>query len=131
MHKEWTSCLVNPGNVKELIPEFYSSDPTFLKNDLKLDFGLRANGKRVDDIKLPKWAHDCGDFLRRMQEALESEYVNANLNYWIDLIFGFKQKSFDDNNVFHPLTYEGAVDIDKILDPVERTATELQVNEFG
>jgi factor associated with neutral sphingomyelinase activation len=33
--------------------------------------------------------------------------------------------------VFHPLTYEGHVDIDTITDPVERRAIELQINEFG
>ena len=54
--KEWFSSLNNPGNVKELIPEFYMDNPAFLTNQLRLDLGVRSNGKRVDDIKLPKWA---------------------------------------------------------------------------
>jgi hypothetical protein len=33
--------------------------------------------------------------------------------------------------LFHPLTYEGAVDLEKIKDPFERFATEQQINEFG
>jgi factor associated with neutral sphingomyelinase activation len=35
------------------------------------------------------------------------------------------------NNVFHPLTYEGAVDIAAVVDPRERQALEAQINEFG
>lgn len=33
--------------------------------------------------------------------------------------------------VFHPYTYEGAIDIESKEDPVERNAIELQINEFG
>jgi len=32
INKEWKSCNVNPTNVKELIPEFFMDDPTFLLN---------------------------------------------------------------------------------------------------
>lgn len=34
-------------------------------------------------------------------------------------------------NVFHHLTYEGAVDLDHITDAQERQAVEAQINEFG
>ncbi len=88
--KEWKSVNINPGNVKELIPEFYMEDPSFLVNDMKLDFGMRANGKRVDCIKLPKWASSATEFLKKQREALESDYVSQNLHSWIDLIFGCK-----------------------------------------
>ena len=47
------------------------------------------------------------------------------------MIFGRKQRSIDDNNLFHPLTYEGTVDIESIEDPFERFATGQQINEFG
>lgn len=33
--------------------------------------------------------------------------------------------------MFHPLTYEGSVDIDSISDPIQKRAMELQINEFG
>jgi factor associated with neutral sphingomyelinase activation len=33
--------------------------------------------------------------------------------------------------VFYHLTYEGAVDIEKVTDPVERLALEAQIAEFG
>lgn len=62
----------------------------FLENTLKLDLGVRSNGKRVDDAKLPKWASSAEDFLKKHRQALESEYVSNNLHLWIDLIFGIK-----------------------------------------
>ena len=102
----------NPGNVKELIPEFYQDNASFLENRMKLDLGVRSNGKRVDEAKLPNWASSAEDFLKKNRQALESDYVSNNLHLWIDLIFGSKQRSFEDFNVFHPLTYEGSVDFD-------------------
>lgn len=72
INKEWNSCNVNPTNVKELIPEFFMDSDEFLVNYKKLDLGLRSNGKRVDDVKLPWWAKSAEDFLRKNREALES-----------------------------------------------------------
>lgn len=80
----------NPGNVKELIPEFFMDNPAFLTNTLRLDLGVRSNGKRVDDIKLPKWARTPSEFLTMNKHALESPFVSDNLHIWIDLIFGSK-----------------------------------------
>lgn len=129
---EYESCLTNPGNVKELIPEFYEPEfEDFLINSKALDLGIRANGERVDDVILPRWADSPRDFLEKQRQALESDYVSDKLHLWIDLIFGRKQRSIEDNNIFHPLTYEGAVDLELISDPFERFATEQQINEFG
>lgn len=88
--KEWDSCQTNPGNVKELIPEFFQQNIDFLKNEFNLDLGVRSNGKRVDDVKLPRWARTPEEFLKKQREALESDYVSSNLHKWIDLIFGVK-----------------------------------------
>ena len=46
----------------------------------------------------------------------------------------YKQKgpaAVEANNVFHYLTYEGAVDVASITDARQRVALELQINEFG
>lgn len=62
-------------------------------NSLDLEFGERQNGKKVDTVKLPKWANnDPKEFLRINREALESDIVSASLHNWIDLIFGYKQR---------------------------------------
>jgi factor associated with neutral sphingomyelinase activation len=120
INKEWKSCNTNPTNVKELIPEFFMENTDFLVNKMKLDLGIRANGKRVDDVKLPTWASSTEDFLRKNKLALESAHVSNNLHKWIDLIFGFKQNQIEYNNVYHPYSYEGYIDFDKVEDPAER-----------
>ena len=90
INKEWKSCNNNPTNVKELIPEFFMTSTDFLENKMKLDLGVRANGKRVEDVKLPTWAKSSEDFLNKHRAALESQYVSNNLHKWIDLTYGIK-----------------------------------------
>lgn len=40
----------------QLIPEFYGTDSSFLKNMLGLNLGRRQGGGRVGDVELPPWA---------------------------------------------------------------------------
>lgn len=78
----------NMADVKELIPEFFYL-PEFLVNSNKFDLGRKQNGVQLDDIVLPPWAkNDAREFIRIHRTALESDYVSAHLNEWIDLIFG-------------------------------------------
>lgn len=56
-------------------------------------------------------------------QALESEFVSCQLHQWIDLIFGYKQQGPEAAralNVFYYLTYEGAVNLSSITDPMLR-----------
>lgn len=56
-------------------------------------------------------------------QALESEFVSCQLHQWIDLIFGYKQQGPEATralNVFYYLTYEGAVNLSSISDPILR-----------
>ncbi|XP_069931160.1 protein FAN isoform X2 [Oryctolagus cuniculus] len=130
----WKNCLDGATDFKELIPEFYGDDVSFLVNSLKLDLGKRQGGQLVDDVELPPWASSPEDFLQKSKDALESSYVSEHLHEWIDLIFGYKQKGSDAieaHNVFHPLTYEGGVNLNSIEDPDEKVAMLTQILEFG
>lgn len=69
-----------------------------------------------------------------MRAALESDYVSANLNAWIDLIFGSRQSGMEAkmaDNIFYPLTYEENINWSEYQSPYERAAMETQVAEFG
>ncbi|KAJ8494123.1 hypothetical protein OPV22_015844 [Ensete ventricosum] len=82
----------NTSDVKEMIPEFFYM-PEFLENRFNLDLGIKQSGENVGDVVLPPWAKGSArEFIRKHREALESDYVSENLQCWIDLIFGYKQR---------------------------------------
>ncbi|KAH0564644.1 protein FAN-like isoform X1 [Cotesia glomerata] len=132
----WKNVLANMSDFKELVPEFYdpSNNGDFLVNNYGIDFGFRFDGTKVNDVLLPPWANGPGDFVKKLRDALESDWVSENLHHWIDLIFGYKQRGAEaekSNNVFFHLCYEGAVDLDTIQDINDRHALEVQIMEFG
>eukprot|EP00210_Caulerpa_lentillifera_P008159 g7792.t1 len=134
INEAWGSVNNNPADVKELIPEFYLPNTDFLVNKSQLALGKRQNGKSINDVELPLWAESPLDFLAKNRAALESEFVSRNLHNWINLIFGSHQKgetAITAKNVFYYLSYEGAVDIEQVEDPIERKGLEAQINEFG
>ncbi|KAJ3272044.1 hypothetical protein HDV01_005996 [Terramyces sp. JEL0728] len=133
--QSWLSASkLNTTDVRELIPEFFYL-PQFLENLNSFNFGVKQTGDRIDNVILPKWAKNSPRmFIKIHRKALESEYVSNNLHKWIDLIFGCKQQGEEaakSLNVFHYLSYEGAVDIDKIEDPIEKQATISIIHNFG
>lgn len=125
--------------LKELIPEFYGSDPAFLLNTLRINLGLKGDKTAVDDVVLPPWARSPRHFLTVMRQALESECVSASLHSWIDLIFGYKQRGEHAiaaengtlHTVFMPHNYEGGVNLEQIADLEQRRANEIQAVEYG
>lgn len=135
VNKAWISASRdNTTDVRELIPEFFYLSE-FLENQNKFEFGSLQNGKVPDHVELPPWAKGNPNiFIARNREALESPYVSANLHLWIDLIFGHLQSgpaAVDALNVFHHLSYNGAIDLDKIEDATEKRAAIGQINNFG
>ena len=142
----YTGCTTNASDVKELIPELYFL-PECLTNTNNCDLGTTQSGNQLGDVVLPPWAKDAADFIHIHREALESEYVSRNLHHWIDLIFGHKQRPpvppslggdpacVEACNVFFYLTYEGAVDLEKLRanegDRALYETTIKQIDNFG
>ena len=90
VQKDWDNC--NTVSVNELIPEFYEDNIEFLCNFKNIKFENNSKNENIENVVLPRWALNPKDFLDKMRKALESDYVNNNLNLWIDLIFGYKQR---------------------------------------
>jgi Beige/BEACH domain len=130
----WASCMMSTSDVKELIPELFTC-PECLLNTNQFPLGRTQDNREISNVTLPPWARGCAhEFIRIHRLALESDYVSQNLNSWIDLIFGYKQRGPDAesaHNLFHYLSYEGSVDMTKIADELERKATESQIQNFG
>lgn len=132
----YNNCLRNMSDFKELVPEFYDTEGKgdFLVNQYEINFGERHDGTKVNNVALPPWAKSPEDFVVKLREALESEFVCRHLHLWIDLIFGYRQRGEEAvkaNNVFHHVCYEGAVNLECIYDMNDRHALEVQIMEFG
>ncbi|MBA0646226.1 hypothetical protein Goklo_014205 [Gossypium klotzschianum] len=129
----WKGVLEDMSDVKELVPELFYL-PEMLTNEKSIGFGTTQSGGKLGSVKLPPWAENPVDFIRKHRMALESEHVSAHLHEWVDLIFGYKQRgkeAISANNTFSYITYEGTVNIDKISDPVKQHAIQDQIAYFG
>src|SRR5690606_21952427 len=86
----------------------YNSDGDFLINIHNIPLA-KSNGKFIDNVTIPKWAKTSKDFIQVCRSALESEYVSSNINQWIDLIFGYKQRGEEAeaaDNIFNYVAYD-------------------------
>jgi len=133
--ESWENCLRSTTDVKELIPEFFYM-PEFLMNQNELDLGQKTHSNQpINHVVLPPWANNSPqEFIRIHREALESDYVSANLHHWIDLVFGYKQRGREAvaafNTFFH-VTYEGEIDLDALVSVEQRQAMLSQIENFG
>ncbi len=62
-----------------------------------------------------------------MRNALEASSVRENLNNWIDLIFGSKQRgepAKESVNTFFFITYENSIDLNTLDDQIMRLSLE-------
>ncbi|VDK82214.1 unnamed protein product [Litomosoides sigmodontis] len=129
----WESCQRDSHDVKELIPELYYL-PEMLLNTNGYDLGKRDDGSAVGDVVLPPWAKNAEHFIALHRQALESDLVSCQINQWIDLIFGYKQKGPEAvraTNVFYYLTYEGTLDLNSVDNAAMREGLEQQMISFG
>jgi len=87
-------------------------------------YGLTQDKINVDNVILPNWTNQNPyKFVATLRKKLESRYVSENINNWIDLIYGYKQRGKDaieNVNIFYPLTYENCIDLDKVTEAEER-----------
>ncbi|KAF4019003.1 hypothetical protein G4228_011069 [Cervus hanglu yarkandensis] len=124
----------NMSDVRELTPEFFYL-PEFLTNCNALEFGCMQDGTTLGDVQLPPWADgDPRKFISLHRQALESDFVSANLHHWIDLIFGYKQQgsaAVEAVNTFHPYFYGDKMDLSSISDPLIRSTILGFVSNFG
>lgn len=116
----WKSVVGTSADFRELIPEFYSI-PDFLVNSEHYPLG-----DGVDDVELPPWSSNPTEFICINRNALESDIVSQNLHQWIDLIFGYKQQSYEARNLFHPYT-----DSRSLLTSDEPSVVEHYAANFG
>ncbi|KAK1618689.1 hypothetical protein QYE76_024206 [Lolium multiflorum] len=131
--RTWNSVLEDMNDVKELVPEMFYLPEVFTYAN-SVDSGMSHLIKKLGSVQLPPWAENPVDFIHKHRKALESDHVSAHLHEWIDLIFGYRQRGKEAvmaNNVFPYATYEGTVDTDKIVDPVQRRTTQDQIVNFG
>lgn len=134
MNTSWLlSSTESSTDYKELIPEFFFLHE-FLTNRCGFNFGLRQSGEDIDCVTLPAWCQNKPRlFVQIMRQALESTYVTANLNLWIDLIFGYKQngsRALESINCYHPACYFG-YPVEQITDTVHRKAIETMIKTWG
>lgn len=125
MNNAFISSVTNTNDFRELIPEFFST-PEFLKNTNEFDFGA-VDGEAIGDVVLPPWAKTPFDFVYLHRKALESEYVSAHLQHWIDLVWGEKQrgeKAWQSDNVFMPEMYDSVWTQANLKNPERRAEIE-------
>ena len=105
-------------DVRELIPEFFCFPEMFLNiNDLNM--GIRDNGLKVNDVYIPCTANNPYEFVTLMRNIIENDNISSNINKWLDLIFGFKNKGEDAEKYFNLYTessYQEDIDIRKVVD---------------
>ena len=126
----------NTGDLRELIPEFFYLPEIFLNlNNIQFENNKSNNDimKNISKVELPEWSNnDPYIFITKHREFLESSEVSENLNNWMDLIFGYKQRgkpAIENKNLFFSNSYMKNIDVDH-LKKEEKNLT-LILLEFG
>ena len=117
VEKSFNNSITQKGDIRELIPEFYAI-PEIYYNINNLNMGIRRNKEKVNNVNCPIWSGDNPyKFLTIINIAFESNFVSSNINNWIDLIYGYKQRGKEaekENNIYTFPSYGDLVPIDKM-----------------
>ena len=119
------------GDVRELIPEFFYLPEMFL-NINKLNMGKLENGEEVNNVKTP-CKNNPYDFIKTMKNVLENNTISYTIQYWIDLVFGYKSRGKDASlakNIYKEAAYQDNIDINQIEDR-DIKESKLREVEFG
>ena len=120
------------GDVRELIPEIYCL-PEIYYNINNFDMGIKRDKEKVNDVLCPLWTQNNPyKLITFLNLAFESDEVSFNINNWIDLIFGYKQRGKEAekaNNVYIFNSYPDLVDIENLDE--EKKIYYYRFVEFG
>ncbi|OHT03042.1 hypothetical protein TRFO_29659 [Tritrichomonas foetus] len=126
--KAYELCMNLADNFRELPPEAFFS-PEFLSNSNDLNFGVEKS-----DVELPPWAKTPIEFVYKNRKILESDFVSNNLNNWIDLIWGVKQRgklAIDALNTYRPEMYSNIWDTEQGIDEMNIPLIETYLSQVG
>ena len=108
------NAISHKSDVRELIPEFFYFPEIYINiNDL--DMGIKLDGTKVNNVETP-CNNNPYEFTILLRNLLEKDTVSYNINNWIDLIFGYKNKGKEAklaNNLFTNTSYQEDVDLKK------------------
>ncbi|EAY11851.1 Beige/BEACH domain containing protein [Trichomonas vaginalis G3] len=121
----WEFATCNANDFRELIPEFFCC-PEFLVNSDNFNLGLENS-----DVEMPKWAKNHFDFVYKNRKALESDFVSSKLSNWIDLVWGYKQKSYEYDNVYIREMYSDIWNQPGTENPAKRAENEAILSHVG
>ena len=113
---------------QELVPDFFNLPEIYI-NINNFNFGKTLDGFKVSDVILPPWASYSPRLFSKMnKKALESSFVSQQINNWIDLIFGYKQKGSEAEKSYNVLR-----EVCSNFNPnnyKEESEIELKINEL-
>ena len=96
----WKKVLKTPQWNSELTPEWLYLPQIFLNKNFCY-FGVDCNDKIVSNVCLPAWCYgNPFYFWMKLREFVEDYRFSKSLNYWIDMIFGKRQQTEENLNIF-------------------------------
>ena len=102
---QWTSLTSDKQNNCELTPEFFYL-PEIFRNHNLASLGRSRSNIPVNEVTLPRWAANEHDFVRVHREMLESKHVARTIRFWIDMLFGVRQRDTESMNRYYCFAYE-------------------------